>query len=527
MAVAEELKVIIKADAKKAQTDLQKLEKQTDKVSGSFTGLNKIMGAVGIAMTAGVLARGFAQMARSAIQAAADIQKITVSFEVLLGSASAAESLMANLQAFSAKTPFQLTDLTGASSMLLATGTAAKDLTAKLEQLGNAAQGDAAKFSQLADAFAKTQAKGKATLEEINRFTEAGVPLLDQLAENLNMSRQELFKFIETGKLGFGEVERALESLTTGEGQFAGMIEKQSETLNGAISTLKDNITLLGAAYADDMVPAMTGVVESLTNITIWARENERTIKDLLMIAANFGSPVGVVTSIGDYIRNRQSAPGRNPFAGRDVTGGVNQSGGLTDEELDYLFNRGGKPGVSYDGFGRVASKLASGQEGFAGLIPPDMKTQLEEVNNIMGEGGIGGALDVWRQDITEIQALHEDLAGTMADLFIAGVKGWDAFKNAAMSAIEAIAQEVIKKGILWLLAQMIPGATPIVTGASMLTSVGGRIGSSAMGGGGAGAGVPRGKSITQNITVLGNVVTEEQIYAKSMAFAARETGGF
>ncbi len=52
-------------------------------------------------------------------------------------------------------------------------------------------------------------------------------------------------EMVEEGRVGFPEIQKAIASLTTGSGQFAGGIEAQSKTLSGMFSTLSDNVKRL------------------------------------------------------------------------------------------------------------------------------------------------------------------------------------------------------------------------------------------------------------------------------------------
>ena len=49
---------------------------------------------------------------------------------------------------------------------------------------------------------------------------------------------------IETGKIGFPEVQKAFAAMTGEGGKFHGTMAKQSKSLSGLFSTLKDNIGL-------------------------------------------------------------------------------------------------------------------------------------------------------------------------------------------------------------------------------------------------------------------------------------------
>lgn len=274
MAISEELKIAVRVEAKNAISELQKLQGTTKGNTTAFAGMAKqLIGFGGVA--AGLLAvkKLVIDNAVEGVKFAAAIEKQSVAFEVMLGSADAAVKLLEDIKDFSASTPFQLPQLTKATEQLLAFGTASKDIIGTMEMLGNAALGDAAKLDRLVLAYGKVQAKGKATLEELNMFTEAGVPLMAELAKQTGATKDELFDMITQGKIGFAEVNEALTAMTTGEGQFAGLIEKQAGTLSGVMSTFKDNIALLRADMVEGLLPALKRALEDMTGIVQKIRE--------------------------------------------------------------------------------------------------------------------------------------------------------------------------------------------------------------------------------------------------------------
>lgn len=268
--VSEELKIIIKAEAQNAVRELKSIQGST---MGIGSNLKALAGPMLRIFGPAAIAAGIGKAASASIQFAAALEKQQVAFEVLLGSADKATRLFDEIKDFSAATPFQLPDLTTGAQRLLAFGVAADDVVQTLEDLGNASQGNSATLDRLTNAYGKLLAKGKATLEELNMFTEAGVPIMQALQEQLGLTKEELFDYITKGKVGFEDVNQALQNLTRGEGQFAGMLEKQSQTLAGAFSTLKDNVQLTGAAFAEDFLPFLRESVKWLTSVFQKIRE--------------------------------------------------------------------------------------------------------------------------------------------------------------------------------------------------------------------------------------------------------------
>ncbi len=266
MAVTEELKIVIRAEAAGAVRELRQVQGASAKVATNFGSIARsLIGPLGVAAGIIGLTRGVTKFLTQGVRFNAQLEQLDVAFTSILGSASAANSLVEELKEFSASTPFQMMDLAQGTQILLGFGTAAEDIVDTLRDLGNASLGSQEKLNRLIQAYGKLQSKGKATLEELNMFTEAGVPIMQALREQLGLTKEELSKYISTGKLGFEEVDAALQSLTRGEGKLAGILEGQSKTLAGSVSTLKDNVTLLTASLTEEFLPEMTESVNKLT----------------------------------------------------------------------------------------------------------------------------------------------------------------------------------------------------------------------------------------------------------------------
>jgi len=238
-----------------------------------------------------------------ALKTAADFEKQQVAFETMLGSAEKAKVLLKDIIDFSAKTPFKLPGLQDATKRLLGFGIEADRVVSTLRNLGNVAQGDQARLDRLTLAFGKLRAKGKATLEELNMFLEAGVPILDELSSMYNVTTQEMFEMISEGKIGFNDVNKALINLSTGTGKFAGMLAKQSQTLSGLFSTILDNLKLLGMEIMQTILPQIKEFANKALKLIQKLREmDDRTKKIIITIAALTAVIGPLMIAIGSFV---------------------------------------------------------------------------------------------------------------------------------------------------------------------------------------------------------------------------------
>jgi hypothetical protein len=124
--------------------------------------------------------------AKAAVQLGADMQSARVSFETFLGSGEKAGKLLAQLSDFAVKTPFDLPQVVDGTKRLLAYGIAANDIIPVFTTLGDLSSGNKVRLDQLVLAYGQVRAATRLTGAELRQFTEAGVPLLDALASELN-----------------------------------------------------------------------------------------------------------------------------------------------------------------------------------------------------------------------------------------------------------------------------------------------------------------------------------------------------
>lgn len=226
-------------------------EKSATQVSSKFgTVLNVVKGAA-IGFGAALFGAGIA-----GIKMAGDMQKISGTFEVLLGSASAATAMMEDLKTFAATTPFEFPEVATAAKNLLALGIAAENIPSSLQALGDIAAGVNIPFGELADIYGKMNVQGRVFAEDINQLQGRGIPIVQELAKQFGVSTTEINKMVSEGKIGFPEIEKAFKSLTGEGGKFQGMMQRLSSTLPGLLSTMTDNIKEILIIFGKNLIDA-------------------------------------------------------------------------------------------------------------------------------------------------------------------------------------------------------------------------------------------------------------------------------
>jgi tape measure domain-containing protein len=384
---------------KEVTSDLKSAHSASDGLGSSMSSMLKIgFGTAMVAVGAGISAT-FAS-----IKKAASFEDVSIQFDTLIGDASLAKTVLADLQDFAAHTPLSFESISSGASQLMAFGTEAEDIRGELQIIGDAAMGDSAKFGTLISAYGKLQAKGKASLEEINRFTENGVPILAQLAENYGVTTAEINKMISAGKIGFPEVKTALEDLTTGTGKFANMMEKKAISVNGRWSTFKDTIALTAIKAGTAFTPLTGSILETATK-KLEEFSNSQAFQNLIEKTVRWASwAMGIVPKIGavfSFVGSVIDISARHAGEALDKIGDivigspvVNVLFNLMGDTYDAL-KKGFSTGDWGDAFGVSADILSAGFTIWAGLQLLDEAGSLLMISlkKAMASSGFSGSL--------------------------------------------------------------------------------------------------------------------------------------
>jgi len=199
------------------------------------------------------------------LKQAGDFEQVEIAFETMLGSADKAKELLDGLKEDARRTPFTLPGILNNAKLLLAMGIEAENVRDTITTLGNIAAGvGREKLPQLALALGQVRAATKLRGQELRQFTEAGVPLLDELSKILGKPVKEMQDLVSKGEVSFEMVNQALVNLTTGSGRFANLMEKQSTTFLGILSNLQDFIIINAIAIGKELLPQAKAIANEL-----------------------------------------------------------------------------------------------------------------------------------------------------------------------------------------------------------------------------------------------------------------------
>lgn len=228
--------------SKSLSNGFEEAAKSTKNTSNALNGLKntaiKVVGAIGIG-----------NLVKDGIAYNGTIEQLTTSFEVMTGSVEKANQVVAKLKDIGAKTPFEFTGLAETTQMLMQYGFSADEAIDRMKMLGDISQGSADKMNRIAMAYGQMSSAGKVSLEDIKQMIEAGFNPLQEISDTTGESMASLYDRISKGKISVDEITASMQRSTSAGGKYFQSMEKQSQTLNGQMSTLKDNFdNVLGKA---------------------------------------------------------------------------------------------------------------------------------------------------------------------------------------------------------------------------------------------------------------------------------------
>ena len=252
----------------------------TDANEGMSLSLTKVLGIIG-----GVTAlKGFVS---ELINVRGQFHQLEIAFSTMLKSKEKADKLMGELVDIAAKTPFDLQGIASSAKQMLAYGSSAENVGDELVMLGNVAAGVGSQLGDLAYLYGTLRTQGRAYAVDIRQFAGRGIPIYEELAKVLGVTKDKVSELVKEGKVGFKEVEQAFKNMTSESGIYYNLMQEQSKSLTGQLSNLGDAWdTMLNEIGKDTQGIASSGIsaVKGLI-------ENYETVgKVLLGLIATYGT---------------------------------------------------------------------------------------------------------------------------------------------------------------------------------------------------------------------------------------------
>lgn len=242
--------------ARQARKELDSMDGMTQKLKNSLAQLG--------------LAFSIKEFGQAVVDVRSKIETLQTSFSVLLGDKDKADALFGSIKQFAATTPMMMDDLASGAQTMLGFGIESEKVMEYLKALGDISMGDSQRFQSLTLAFSQMSATGKLMGQDLLQMINAGFNPLKVISEQTGKSIGELKDDMSKGAISAEEVQKAFLAAASSGGQFDGMLEKLSNTQEGALSNLRgawdDFLNAIGEQTEGAVVTAATGLTDLLHN---------------------------------------------------------------------------------------------------------------------------------------------------------------------------------------------------------------------------------------------------------------------
>ncbi len=232
-----------------------------------------------------------------------NVREVTSEFElqkVALGSiiqdTERANTLFKQIKAAAVESPFEIKDLVTYTKQLSAYQIETEKLFDTTMKLADISAGLGVDMGRLILAFGQVRAASVLRGQELRQFTEAGIPLVDKLAEKFSelngriVSTSEVFELISKRAVPFSMIEDIFNDMTSAGGAFYQMQEKQAETLLGQWNNLKDSVSIMYDEIGNTTV--VHNAMEALISSAKTLMQNWRSLAEVIKM---FGASFAVV----------------------------------------------------------------------------------------------------------------------------------------------------------------------------------------------------------------------------------------
>lgn len=222
-----------------------------------------------------------------------EFQKQRIALTSILGDSMKAETIFNRIKDLAVVSPFQFKELASYTKQLSAYSIPYEELYDTTKRLADISAGVGVDMGRIILAYGQVRSAAFLRGQELRQFTEAGIPLVDELAKRFTKltgvvtSAGDVFDKISRKEVNFGMVKDVLWELTDEGGKFYNMQEALAESLAGKWSNLQDAWDVMMADIAEGNSGVLSDSLELLTDLMKHWKDFAKVI---IPIIASFGT---------------------------------------------------------------------------------------------------------------------------------------------------------------------------------------------------------------------------------------------
>lgn len=202
-----------------------------------------------------------------------EFQKQRIALTSIIGDSMKAETIFNRIKDLAVVSPFQFKELASYAKQLSAYSIPYEELYDTTKRLADISAGVGVDMGRIILAYGQVRSAAFLRGQELRQFTEAGIPLVDELAKRFTKltgvvtSAGDVFDKISRKEVSFGMVKDVLWGLTDEGGKFYNMQEALAESLAGKWSNLQDAWDVMMADIAESNSGVLSDSLEILTKL--------------------------------------------------------------------------------------------------------------------------------------------------------------------------------------------------------------------------------------------------------------------
>ena len=328
-----------KENYKAMSAELERLKKMYTNVTGESMKFSNVMESLGGKLKTVFGLTAIQRYVNEIVKVRKEFELQNRALQAILMDANKANAIWDKTVALAVQSPFTVKQLVTYTKQLAAYRIESDKLYDTTKMLADVSAGLGVDMDRLILAYGQVRAASFLRGTELRQFTEAGIPMLEELAkrftelEGKTVSVGEVFSRISKRMVSFNDVAEVFKNLTEEGGTFYRMQEIQAETLYGQLSNLRDAMDIM----FNEIGKANDGVLKNTVSILRSIISNFREWAALLKIV---GLSLAAV-SIKNFIRGMSS---------------VIKYGDATIKVMKGLTAAGGKTAIAFQSLAKAVT---------------------------------------------------------------------------------------------------------------------------------------------------------------------------
>ena len=214
---------------------------------------------------------GAKQFLDNLIQIGGEFEKQKIALGALFGSKLKADTMYSKIQNLAVQSPFTFGELTNFTKQLASFGFEYKDIYDTTKRLADLSAGIGVDMGRVILAYGQVFTAKFLKGPELRQFTEAGIPLVQELANKYTKERGQqisagdVYNMVSEKQVRFEDVKEIIDQYTSEGGKFYKMQEKLSDSVAGKWSNLKDSIEIAYSELETSNKGVLKGAISLLT----------------------------------------------------------------------------------------------------------------------------------------------------------------------------------------------------------------------------------------------------------------------